>query len=84
MLQSLIMIQTLQEYLTESIRSISTPVMKPIPEFGLPPMVLSDGILISKTYSFYQTLVCIGIGGIAVAQNNLQTGKFEKKLGIIY
>lgn len=45
---------------------------------GLPPMVLSDGILISKTYSYYQTLVCIGIGGIAVAQNNLQTGKFEK------
>lgn len=48
------------------------------PNLGLPPMVLSDGILISKTYSFYQTLVCIGIGGIAVAQNNLQTGKFEK------
>lgn len=48
------------------------------PNLGLPPMVLSDGILISKIYSFYQTLVCIGIGGIAVAQNNLQTGKFEK------
>ena len=48
------------------------------PDLGCPPMVLSDGILISKTYAFYQTLVCIGIGGIAVAQNNLQTGKFEK------
>lgn len=48
------------------------------PNLGFLPRVLSDGILISKIYSFYQTLVCIGLGGIAVAQNNLQTGKFEK------
>ncbi len=47
------------------------------PNLGCPPRVLSDGILISKTYSFYQTLVCIGLGGIAVAQNNLQTAKEE-------
>lgn len=45
-------------------------------EYKQPPRDIGDGIIIIKTYSIYQTMCCIGIKGIAVAQKDTRTNTF--------
>ena len=46
-------------------------------EYKNPPRDIGDGIIIIKTYRIYQTMCCIGIRGLAVAQKNTKTNTFE-------
>lgn len=45
-------------------------------EYKQPPMSIGDGIIIIKSYTIYQTMCCIGIKGIAVAQKDTRTNTF--------
>ena len=47
------------------------------------PKAIGDGIIIIKSYSTYQTMCCIGIRGIAVAQKDTRTNTFISNWAIL-
>lgn len=61
----------------DGIYSYNVNTAEAVPEeYKQPPMDIGDGIIIIKSYSVYQTMCCIGIRGIAVAQKDIQTNTF--------
>lgn len=61
----------------DGIYSFNVNTTETVPEeYKQPPMDIGDGIIIIKSYSVYQTMCCIGIRGIAVAQKDIQTNTF--------
>lgn len=55
--------------------NMNTTEMSP-EEYKQPPKDIGDGIIIIKTYATYQTMCCIGLRGIAVAQKDIRTNTF--------
>ena len=61
----------------DGIYSYNVNTKETVPEeYKQPPMSIGDGIIIIKSYSTYQTMCCIGIRGIAVAQKDIQKNTF--------
>lgn len=68
----------------DSIYSFNINTTETVPEeYKQPPKDIGDGIIIIKSYSIYQTMCCIGIKGIAVAQKNTKTNTFESNWVIL-
>lgn len=68
----------------DGIYSFNVNTSETVPEeYKQPPMDIGDGIIIIKSYSVYQTMCCIGIRGIAVAQKDIRTNTFISNWSIL-
>ena len=68
----------------DGIYSFNTNTTETVPEeYKQPPKDIGDGIIIIKPYATYQTMCCIGLKGIAVAQKDTRTNTFSSNWAIL-